>query len=284
MVVQQGAGVPQLVVLKPEEIQGRRIELSGDYLVVGREPDCDVRFDDLHVSRKHAALQRRGNAVYVNDLGSSGGTFVNESPAAMTELRGGDVVRFATVQARFDAARPSAETTRVIPAQTTPPQPGRMPAGPVQAEAAHFSIDEQNGGVINNLAGNQYNQTVLQRDSFLRDIAATRTKARWLIWTGFLFFVGGFAVFAFTDLSFIKQVSNSLQSGSPPSSITSPFGRNVGGVPVGLLGWAAAVIGMLLLIVGIVLHIVATSRRKRVEREYPLPTPGPYSGSPGRAR
>ena len=284
MVFQQGAGVPQLVVLKPDELQDRRIELAGDYLVVGREPDCDVRLDDPHVSRKHAALQRRGNAVYVQDLGSSGGTFVNESPAAMTELRGGDVVRFATVRARFEAAQPGAAKTRVIPAQTTPPQPGRVPAGPGPAEAPHYSIGQQNGGVISNVAGDQYNQTVERRDSFLRDIAATRTKARWLIWTGFLFFVGGFAVFAFTDLSFIKQVSNGLQSGSPPSSITSPFGRNVGGVPVGLLGWAAAMIGILLLIVGIVLHIVATSRRKRVEREFQLPAPRPYSGPPGGAR
>jgi pSer/pThr/pTyr-binding forkhead associated (FHA) protein len=279
MVVQQGAGVPQLVVLKPDELQDRRIALSGDYLVVGREPDCDVRFDDPHVSRRHAALRRRGNAVYVQDLGSSGGTFVNESPAAMTELRGGDVVRFATVRARFEAAQPGAAETRVIPAQTTPPQPGRTPAGP---EPARYSIGEQRGGVITNLAGNQYN--LEQRDSFLREIAATRTKARWLIWTGFLFFVGGFAVFAFTDLSFIKQVSNGLQSGSPPSSITSPFGRNVGGVPVGLLGWAAAMIGILLLIVGIVLHIVATSRRKRVEREFQVLAPRPYSGPPGGAR
>jgi pSer/pThr/pTyr-binding forkhead associated (FHA) protein len=284
MVFQQGAGVPQLVVLKPDELHGRRIELSGDYLVVGREPACDVQLDDPHVSRTHAALQRRGNAVYVQDLGSSGGTFVNESPAAMTELRGGDVVRFATVQARFDAAQPGADKTRVMPAQATPPQPERTLARPVPADAAHYSIGQQNGGVISNVGGDQFNQQIVeQRDSFLREIAATRTKARWLIWTGLLFFVAGFAVFAFTDLSFIKQVSSGLQSGSPPSSITSPFGRNVGGVPVGLLGWAAAMVGILLLIVGIVLHIVATSRRKRVERELALPAVW-YSGPPGSGR
>jgi pSer/pThr/pTyr-binding forkhead associated (FHA) protein len=133
MVFQRGVEIPHLVVLSPDAFIGRRIELSADYMVVGREQDCDVRFDDPRVSRTHAALQRRGNAVYVQDLGSSGGTFVNGSPAAMTPLRGGDAamtplrggdaavtplrggdaavtplrggdaVTFATVQARFDA-------------------------------------------------------------------------------------------------------------------------------------------------------------------------------------
>jgi pSer/pThr/pTyr-binding forkhead associated (FHA) protein len=59
---------------------------------VGREQTCDVRFDDPHVSRAHAALQRRGNRVYVEDLGSSGGTFVNGAvTTAARELRAGQV-------------------------------------------------------------------------------------------------------------------------------------------------------------------------------------------------
>jgi hypothetical protein len=285
MVFQQDAGIPHLVVLSPDTLVGRRIELSGDYMVVGREPACDVRFDDPHVSRTHAALQRRGNAVYVQDLGSSGGTFVNGSPAAMTELRGGDVVTFATVQARFHTPQPGAEETRAMPAQATPPQAQRVPGGPMQAEPVHYAIGQQDGEVISNIGRDQYNahvqQVVQQRDNFLRDIAATKTKARWLAWTGFLLFVVGFGLFAAADLSFIKQVSNDMQSSNPPPTITSPFGHDIGGVPSGLLGAGLAMIGTLLLILGIVLHIVATSRRRRVEREYPLPAPWPYSGPPG---
>ena len=34
--------------------------------------------------------------------------------------------------------------------------------------------------------------------------------------------------------------------------------------------------GQILLIIGIVLHVVATSRRKRVDREFPLPRPNGY--------
>ncbi len=86
----------------------------------------------------------------------------------------------------------------------------------------------------------------------------------------------GFALFAAADLGFLKQVSTDIQTGSTDPPV-SPFGRDIAGIPSGLLGWALAALGMLLLVVGIVLHIVATSRRKRVERELPVPAPWPGS-------
>src|SRR5689334_180815 len=113
--MQPGAAVPRLVVLAPEAFRGRQIELASEYLTVGREPTCDVRLDDPHVSRTHAALERRGGAVYVQDLGSSGGTFVNGTPAKSVELRQGDVVAFATVRARFEAALPVSAETQAMP-------------------------------------------------------------------------------------------------------------------------------------------------------------------------
>jgi hypothetical protein len=141
--------------------------------------------------------------------------------------------------------------------------------------------------VVSNVGRDQYNahvqQVVQQRDSFLREIAAAKTKARWLIWVGFLLFVVGFGMFVAADVNFIKQVSQDIQSSNPPPT-TTPFGRDVAGVPFGLLGWAMAAVGMLLLVTGIVLHIVATSRRRRVERDFPLPVPWPQSGPARRMR
>ena len=85
----------------------------------------------------------------------------------------------------------------------------------------------------------------------------------------------GFGIFAAVDLNLLKQISNGIQNpdSGPP---TDPFGRPVGGIPLGLIGWALAAVGMLLLIVGIVLHVVATSRRKQAYREFP-PLP-PWQG------
>jgi len=150
----QSAGVPHLVILAPGPYSGRRIELSGEHMVVGREPACDIRFDDPHVSRTHAALQRRGDTVYVQDLGSSGGTFVNGARATERQLRSGDVIRFATVQARFEAAASGADATRAVPAHpgTTPAHAGSMPAQPTappsEAPAVSYSIGHQEAGAI----------------------------------------------------------------------------------------------------------------------------------------
>jgi hypothetical protein len=286
---QPDAAVPRLVVLAPEAFRGRQIELARDYLTVGREPTCDVRLDDPHVSRTHAALERRGGTVYVRDLGSSGGTFVNDAKAMNAELHQGDVVAFATVRARFEAAPPGSAETQAMPgmaARGAAERPEPNPTDIRKPEPVRYDIGRQEAQVISNVGRDQYNahvqQVIERRDSFMRDIAATKTKARWLVWLGLLLFVVGFAMFAAADLNFLKQVSSAFGSNSPPPS-TTPFGRPILGIPSGLLGWAIGAVGSLMLIIGIVLHIVATSRRRRVEREYPLPMPWPPNMPPGRA-
>jgi len=288
---QPGAAVPRLVVLAPEAFRGRQIELASEYLTVGREPTCDVRLDDPHVSRTHAALERRGNTVYVQDLGSSGGTFVNGTPAMSAELHQGDVVGFATVRARFEAAQPVSAETQAMPGTPAPgwaERPEPNPTDVRQAGPVRYDIGSQQADVISNVGRDQYNahvqQVIQRRDSFMREIASTKTKARWLVWLGLLLFVVGFALFAAADLNFLKQVSSDFGSNNVTAP-TDPFGRPILGIPSGLFGWALAAIGSLMLIVGIVLHIVATSRRRRVERDYPLPMPWPPPNMPpGRAR
>lgn len=292
MTSQPSAAVPRLVILAPEAIRGRQIELTRDYLTVGREPSCDVRLDDPHVSRTHAALERRGGTVYVQDLGSSGGTFVNGNQAKSAELHQGDVVAFATVRARFEAAPPASAETQAMPGAMAPGRAERPEPNPTdirQPGPVRYDIGQQSADVISNVGRDQYNahvqQVIQQRDSFMREIASTRTKARWLVWLGLLLFVAGFAMFAAADLNFLKQIANDVQSnGSPPPPPSDPFGHPIFGIPSGLLGWAVGAVGALMLILGIVLHIVATSRRRRVEREYPLPMPWPPNMPPGRAR
>jgi len=92
----QSDGTPHLVVLAPESDQGRQIPLNKDRLVIGRGPACDIRFGDPCLSRAHAVLRQRGNAVYVEDLGSSAGTFVNGVTAVPArELHPGDLLTLA---------------------------------------------------------------------------------------------------------------------------------------------------------------------------------------------
>ena len=261
--------VPHLTIVKPGAFGGRRFQLPGDYLVVGRDWASDICLDDPHVSPTHAALRRRGDAVYVQDLGSASGTFVNsEAVTAVRELQPGDIVAFAGIQARFGLA----DGPKAVPAPGAVPPAGALPTERAGA-AVNYRIDGQPTGIINNVTRDQ-NYYIQQREGFLREIAATKTKARWLVWTGFASFVAGFAIFAAGVLGFLKQINGTVATGTPPNGMSS-FGSTVDGVPPGLVAWAMAALGVLLIIVGIVLHIVAASRRKRVDRDFPAwPWPG----------
>ena len=83
-----------------------------------------------------------------------------------------------------------------------------------------YEIGQQEAQVISNIGRDQYNaqvqQVIQQRDSFMREIAGTKTKARWLVWLGLLLFVVGFAMFAAADLNLLKQISSDFGSNGSP--------------------------------------------------------------------
>nr|WP_275436109.1 FHA domain-containing protein [Pseudoglutamicibacter albus] len=61
------------------EIDGSRYALSGDSVVMGRAGDAGLHINDQGASRRHAEIVRRGNRVFIRDLGSTNGTYVNGS-------------------------------------------------------------------------------------------------------------------------------------------------------------------------------------------------------------
>jgi DNA-binding NtrC family response regulator len=65
----------------------------GEELVIGRDAGATVRIADQNVSRRHAALRHEENTVYLADLGSRNGTYVNGRPVKAAALERGDVVR-----------------------------------------------------------------------------------------------------------------------------------------------------------------------------------------------
>lgn len=94
---------PMFVVTSEGPLRGQMLMVEGDELVLGRRDNSDLRLDDPHVSRTHAIVRRQGGAVWLEDLGSTGGTYVNgEQVTGAHAVRHGDVVRFGTVETRFE--------------------------------------------------------------------------------------------------------------------------------------------------------------------------------------
>jgi pSer/pThr/pTyr-binding forkhead associated (FHA) protein len=86
-------GVPQrLVIDQPPTRRGARFDLNGPELTIGRATGCHVPLpDDTYASTLHARIFERDGAIYVEDLGSTNGTYVNGMRlAAPVVLRPGD--------------------------------------------------------------------------------------------------------------------------------------------------------------------------------------------------
>ena len=69
---------------------GETFAVSGDQMRIGRSPDAEVFLDDVTVSRNHALLVQRRDGLYVDDLGSLNGTYVNRRRIESHKLVDGD--------------------------------------------------------------------------------------------------------------------------------------------------------------------------------------------------
>ena len=70
-------------------------ELTRPEIIIGRHPNVDISIPSPAVSRLHARLTREGEGYFLEDLGSSNGTFLNsERLLERRLLKAGDQVRF----------------------------------------------------------------------------------------------------------------------------------------------------------------------------------------------
>jgi len=86
-------GPSTLTVQGQGDAKPRTVKLSAS-MTVGRAAECELRLDDTYTSQQHARLFAKNNSWFVEDLGSTNGTFVNEQKlAAPALLQPGDKVR-----------------------------------------------------------------------------------------------------------------------------------------------------------------------------------------------
>ena len=82
----------------------RRIELAGE-VVFGRSDDCDVKLTEGNPSRHHAKVSVADDGVWVEDLESANGTFVNGTRVTgRTKLSSGDILSFHIEDYHFEGA------------------------------------------------------------------------------------------------------------------------------------------------------------------------------------
>src|SRR5690349_12679947 len=78
---------------------------------IGKDASSDLVVDDPCVSRRHCVLEWRGTALYVRDLGSRNGTFVDDRRIDCAELTPGAVLVVGSTRlVALGASRPSRAT------------------------------------------------------------------------------------------------------------------------------------------------------------------------------
>ena len=89
--------VPPNVLMHVEGKEKPRALRLAANTVIGRAMGCDLRLEDTYVSQEHARIFAKNGSWYVEDLGSTNGTFVNEQRlAAPAMLTSGDRIRVGT--------------------------------------------------------------------------------------------------------------------------------------------------------------------------------------------
>jgi len=115
----------------------KEVQLSKDRTTLGRRPYNDIVIDNLAVSGEHAVLLMSGNDVYLEDLNSTNGTYVNGKAVKKQLLQNSDTVEIGKYKIKYvnEAAAASFEKTMIIkPGSMPPPAPAR-PAAPAAPAA-----------------------------------------------------------------------------------------------------------------------------------------------------
>lgn len=123
----------KLVLSLNGAVQGE-FQLNKERMTIGRKPDNDVQIDNLAVSGKHALVITILDDSFLEDLGSTNGTYVNGKLIKKHALRDGDVVGIGKHELKYVNEHATAddeefEKTMII-------RPGSASAAVAAAKAA----------------------------------------------------------------------------------------------------------------------------------------------------
>ena len=123
----------------------KEVQLTKDRTSLGRRPYNDIVIDNLAVSGEHAVLQMSGNDVYLEDLNSTNGTYVNGKAVKKQLLQNSDTVEIGKYKIKYvnEVANAGFEQTMVVKAgsagmvasQASPLAPPAMTQGSTASAA-----------------------------------------------------------------------------------------------------------------------------------------------------
>jgi len=143
------------LVLLSEGLTGKTFDLKPELTTVGRLPDNALQIPEASVSSHHCEIQMRGNDLFVRDLGSTNGTFINGEKITEGTVKPGQILRLGMVDMRLETGdsqssavdkRKLMEQTRVIPKGVTLDQ--LVSAQPLDVSKTGFEKKSNKANVV----------------------------------------------------------------------------------------------------------------------------------------
>lgn len=123
--------MPKMIV-SIDEVVIKEVQLTKDKTTLGRRPYNDIVIDNLAVSGEHAVLQMTGGEVFLEDLNSTNGTYLNGKAIKKQQLQNGDSIEIGKYKIKFvgDGEADNFDKTMVVKARPAapPPSPARAAA------------------------------------------------------------------------------------------------------------------------------------------------------------
>ena len=135
------------LILSMENTVLKDIPLNKERVTIGRKPHNDIQIDNLAISGEHAVVITILNDSFLEDLGSTNGTFVNGQSVKKHFLQNGDTIELGKYRLKFVSELPQQtaaadfEKTMILrpgaakPAAPAPAAPCAAPASPAAAAA-----------------------------------------------------------------------------------------------------------------------------------------------------
>lgn len=116
--------MPKMIV-SIDEVVIKEVQLTKDRTTLGRRPYNDIVIDNLAVSGEHAVLLMTGGEVFLEDLNSTNGTYINGKAVKKQQLQNGDGIEIGKYKIKFvgDGVADNFDKTMVVKARPTAAAP-----------------------------------------------------------------------------------------------------------------------------------------------------------------
>jgi pSer/pThr/pTyr-binding forkhead associated (FHA) protein len=110
------------LVILTQGLSGRAHELNVDRTTIGRVDDNTFQIAEPSVSSHHCEVHLRGNEIFIRDLNSTNGTFINGEKITEGTLKPGQTLRLGNVELKLDTpGAPAAPAPGPAKRQVTAP-------------------------------------------------------------------------------------------------------------------------------------------------------------------